>query len=330
MIILKKLIVIALILCVPVLSVCGTGAAYADDGRVRVVATIFAPYDFTREIAGDSANIAMLLQPGADVHSFEPTPQDIIRIQNSDVFIHVGGESWVQDILASIDTSEMIIIRMMDDVRLLYEEIIQGMDYTPADSALNYNPGWCEVCASEAGSHKPVFDKHVWTSPQNAILIVESIARALALSDPDNAYLYARNAADYIARLKALDTAFSDVADSAARNTIIFGDRFAFRYFAYAYNLDYFAAFPGCRGNTEPSAATVAFLIDIVNSENIPVVFHAEMSDKRLANTIAQATGAGVRLLHASHNVTRDEFAEGITYLDLMTQNIEALRAALQ
>ena len=324
-----KKIIAVILLCALILSGCGAAAA-ADDGRVRVVATIFAPYDFTREIAGDAADITMLLQPGGNAKTFEPAPQDIMRIQNSDIFIHIGSEPWVDSILASINTSEMIIIRMMDQVDLLREETVDDKKYTPAVTLHNYNPARCDVCVEEPLSfYKSAFDEHVWTAPGNAILIVQSIAEALAEADPDNAYLYAQNAADYIARLKELDAAFREVVNSGVRDTIIFGDRFPFRYFTHAYGLEYFAAIPGCRSTTEPSAAAVAFLINKINDENIPVVFHAEMSDQRLANTIAQATGARVLLLHASHNISRDEFLSGTTYLDLMLKNVEALREAL-
>ena len=205
------------------------------------------------------------------------------------------------------------------------------MEYNPPGALRNFNPGWCEVCPEESVSfYKPVFDEHVWTSPENAILIVQSIALALSRADPDNAYLYAQNASGYIEQLITLDTALREVVESGTRNTIIFADRFPFRYFAYSYGLEYFAAFPGCRDITEPSAATVAFLINKINDQNIPVIFHAEMSDQRLANTIAEATGARVLLLHASHNISRDEFHRGVTYLDLMRQNAEALREALK
>ena len=315
-------IIAVILLCGLILSGCGAAAAAVDDGRVRVVATLFTPYDFTREVAGGLAYITMLLPPGGDAKSFEPTPQDIMRIKNSDIFIHVGGEPWVYRILASISTSEMTIIRMIDKVELLYEDTA-GLPH-------NYNPGWCYVCPKESGYFSnSVFDEHVWTTPGNAILIVQSIARALAEADPYNAYLYAKNAADYIRHLHVLDAAFREVVESGVRNTIIFGDRFAFRYFAHDYGLEYFAAIPGCRGTTEPSAATVMFLIDKINYKNIPVVFHAEMSDQRLANTIAEATGAKVLLLHAGHNISRDEFLSGVTYLELMNQNVEALREAL-
>ena len=327
--ILKKIIAIILPLAF-IFAGCGVSAAAADDSRVRVVATIFAPYDFTRQIAGDSADITMLLQPGGDVKSFEPTPQDILRIQNSDIFIHGGGEFWVESILSSIDTSDMIIVRMMDYAELLREEIVPGMDFNPPAAPVNFNPNWCVVCDEQPTRfYKNVYDEHVWTSPTNAILIAQGITDALVRADPNNSRLYEQNATDFIAQLEQLDAAFREVVEFRTRDTIVFGDRFPFRYFVHAYGLEYYAALPGCSSTTEPSAATVAFLINKIIDEDIPIVFHAEMSNQRLANTIAEATGANVRLLHAAHNVSRDEFRAGVTYIDLMTQNVETLREAL-
>ena len=327
---LNKSIIIFLLLAL-ILSGCGVNAAAANDGRIRVVATIFAPYDFTRQIAGDNADITMLLQPGGDVKSFEPSPQDIIRIQNSDVFIHVGGEFWVESILSSMDTSNMIIVRMMDYVELLREEVVPGMDFTQPNIPTNFNPSWCAVCEDElVHFYKDVYDEHVWTSPRNAILIAQGIRDALTRANPEIYQVLEQNTTDFIAQLEQLDDAFREIVESGPRNTIVFGDRFPFRYFVHAYGIEYYAALPGCSSTTEPSAATVAFLINKIIDEGIPVVLHAEMSNQRLANTIAEATGANVRLMHAAHNVSRDEFHSGVTYIELMTQNIEALREALQ
>lgn len=280
--------------------------------KTSIVATIFAPYDFTREITGGNADITMLLPPASESHSFEPSPQDIIKIQNCDVFIYVGGESdeWVKEVLKSMDLSKMKIVTLIDCVDAVEEEIVAGME---ADH-----------------KEKAAYDEHVWTSPKNAKLIVQKISDALCEADEDNAVLYRRNTSDYLKKLDELDAAFQAVVDGAARKTIIFGDRFPFRYFTDAYGLEYFAAFPGCSAETEASAKTVAFLIDRVRLENIPVVFHAELSNEKMANTISEATGAKVLLLHACHNISRDDFQNGTSYLELMTRNADALKEALQ
>jgi zinc transport system substrate-binding protein len=285
------------------------------DGKINVVTTIFPPYDFVREIAGDRVNLTMLLPPGAESHSFEPTPQDIIRIQNCDIFIYVGGESdaWVERILDSIDMEGIEIITFMDCVDVVEELIVEGM----------------EEEEEEEEAEGPEYDEHVWTSPRNAQLIVQKIAGVLIERDAPNAAVYERNTAAYLAKLAELDAAFQNVVNGARRKTIVFGDRFPFRYFADAYGLSYFAAFPGCSTETECSAATIAFLVDKVRAERIPVVFHIELSNERIADAICEETGAKKMLLHAVHNISKRDFDRGESYYRLMSQNVQNLREAL-
>ena len=318
------IIAIALFICVFAFNGCGGQGkpAGTEAGRkLSVVATIFPPYDFARVIAGDRADVAMLLPPGAETHSFEPTPQDIIRIQNCDVFIYVGGESdeWVSDALSSMDTSKMKIVTLMDCVETVEEEVVPGMQDEEEE------PG-----EGEEGADEPELDEHVWTSPRNAGLIVEKIATAMTEADAENADVYRRNTDAYLQELDGLDAAFRGVVEGAARKTIIFGDRFPFRYFADAYGLTYFAAFPGCSTETEASAATVKFLIDKINAEKIPVVFHIELSNEKIAATLSEATGAKVLLLNSCHNISKRDFEAGKTYLELMKANVPALKEALQ
>ncbi|GAB6391188.1 MAG: zinc ABC transporter substrate-binding protein [Treponematales bacterium] len=312
-------IVLAVIGTMPVLAG-GRGETANANGKVNVVTTIFPPYDFVRAVAGDKVkakqvSLRMLLPPGAESHSFEPTPQDIIAIQKASVFIYAGGESdeWVNRILESVDTSRMTIVSLMDCVDVVEEEVVEGMQ------------------DDEEGeeSDEPEYDEHVWTSPRNAALIVEKITGALCEVDAGNADYYRANAAAYTRELEALDAAFAEVVRNGKRKTLVFGDRFPFRYFADAYGLSYFAAFPGCSTETEASAATVAFLINKVRDERIPVVFHIELSNEKIADTIAEATSAVKLLLHAVHNVSKRDFDSGKTYLDFMRANVEALRRAL-
>jgi zinc transport system substrate-binding protein len=256
----------------------------------------------------------MLLPPGAESHSFEPTPRDIIRVQNCDVFIYGGGESdaWVETILESLDTSRMEIITLMDCVDVVEELIVEGMQEE-----------------EEEEEEGPEYDEHVWTSPRNARLIVRKIADVLKRRDGANAAEYERNTVSYLEKLTDLDSSFQTMIDGARRKTFIFGDRFPFRYFADAYGLSYFAAFPGCSTETECSAATIAFLINKVRAEQIPVVFHIELSNEKIADIICEGTGAKKLLLHAVHNVSRREFDSGATYYDLMSNNLRNLREAL-
>jgi zinc transport system substrate-binding protein len=285
-----------------------------NDGKINVTATVFPPYDFVRHIAGDKVNLSMLLPPGAESHSFEPSPRDIITIQNSDIFIYGGGEmdQWVNRILQSMDTDNMKILAMMDAVDVVEEEIVEGMEEEDDEEG-----------------EEVEYDEHVWTSPQNAILIVSAITELLCEADSANAAFYRQNAAAYCEELAQLDTAFTALVDGAQRTTIIFADRFPFRYFADAYGLSYFAAFPGCSTETEPSAATVAFLINKVKAEQIPVVFHIELSNERMADTICGETGAKKLLLHSCHNISKRDFDSGLGYIEVMRHNVENLREAL-
>ncbi|MDR0497340.1 MAG: metal ABC transporter substrate-binding protein [Treponema sp.] len=293
-----------------------TAMAHNKNGKITVITTVFPSYDFVRQIAGDRVNLAMLLPPGAESHSFEPSPKNIIAIQNSDIFIYNGGESekWVSRILQSMNTENMKIFAMLDAVDIVEEEIVEGMENDENENNDN---------------HKTAYDEHVWTSPKNAILIVKAITDLLCDTDaPNSAYYRERNSL-YIEALTQLDNAFDVLVNNAKRKTIIFADRFPFRYFADAYGLFYMAAFPGCSTETEPSAATVAFLINKIRAERIPVVFHIELSNQRMADTISGETGAKKLLLHSCHNITKKDFDSGLGYLDLMNRNVESLREAL-
>jgi zinc transport system substrate-binding protein len=284
-----------------------------NSGTLHIVATNFPSYDFVRAVAGGTANITLLLPPGAESHSFEPRPKDIITIQNCDMFIYTGGESeaWVDRILGSMDFSKKKIIRMLDVVDAVEEEIVEGMQ-------------------KEEDEEEVAYDEHIWTSPQNVIFIVRSIRDGLSEVDPVKASLYRKNAENYTKSFDELDKEFQAIVDAGKRKTIIFGDRFPFRYFADAYGLTYFAAFPGCSTETEPAAATVAFLINKIKAEKIPVVFHLELSNEKMADTIAAETGAKKLLFHAGHNISKKDFDSGLTFLEIQQANVPRLREALQ
>jgi zinc transport system substrate-binding protein len=314
-------------ICILVSLAAGLSAGPRRDtgnGKPTVVTTVFPPYDFVRQIAGDKVNLTMLLPPGAESHSFEPTPQDIIRIQNSSLFIYLGGESdtWADRILSTLDTGKIRILRLMDCVEIVEEEIVEGMQEEEEHDHDHDD--------DHDHDEEAEYDEHVWTSPGNAKRIVEKIAGELAEIDRANAGEFRKNAGEYLAKLDTLDAAFRNAVSQGSRRVFVFGDRFPFRYFADAYGLHYFAAFPGCSTETEASAATVAFLINKVRDEKIPVVFHIELSNEKIADTICEATGASKRLFHAAHNVTRREFEGGSTYLEIMTRNVETLREALR
>lgn len=321
-------LIIAGVLCAGVFSGCSfvnMPEDTEDDGKVKVVTTIFPTYDFSRQIAGEYyADITMLLGPGEESHTYEPTPQDIITIQNADVFIYVGGESesWVDSILESVDKNSMEIINLMDCVEPVTEELIEGMEGVEEHD--HYEE---EETGDEA--EDPEYDEHVWTSIDNAQVITQAITDALCSADKDNSLVYRGNCEKYLAELSNLKKKITAVVNSAQRKTIVFGDRFPVRYFADEFGLDYYAAFPGCAEQSEPSAGTVAFLIEKVKEENIPVVFKLELSNGKIAQTIAESSNAQVETFNSCHNLTLDEFNSGVTYVDLMTQNAEILEKAL-
>lgn len=315
---------IMLLICMLALAGCKNNAVNSKDSnsteKLSVVATIFPPYDFVREIAGDNVELTMLLPPGSESHSYEPSPQDMITVQNCDVFIYVGGESdtWVDGILDSMDTGNMKIISLMDCVDVVEEEIVPGMEEEDEEPSGESEPDEVE------------YDEHVWTSPKNAKLIVQKISDVLCEVAATNANTYKTNTTAYLVQLDHLDAAFQEVMNNASRNTLIFADRFPFRYFVDTYGLNYYAAFPGCSTETEASAATVAFLIDKVNQESIPVVFFIEFSNEKMADTICESTNAKKLPLYSCHNVKKADFEGGVSYLELMTQNVENIKEVLQ
>lgn len=509
----KKCISMMLCLC---MLITGLTLAHAEDDKLRIVTTIFPPYDFARAIGSDHVELTMLLSPGAESHSFEPSPRDIITIQNADIFLYAGGEgdAWVDRILESMDTSNLTILPMIDMVSAVEEEIVEGMEHVhddhdehaeephdehattevldrsltewdgswaslapyaadgrldaylttladDADVALdaqrktqttrwqsdydtlqidgdtitldtpdgavssaytydgfaivegeNGDSVWYQFQATEPAENLPTYvifndhgtgpaagnehddhdeheehdhehgvahthirygndsydalltvenwspfyveasatdeeilatltghshsshshgelDEHVWTSPQNAKVIATTIAGAMSDLDPTNAATYAANVSTLSAELDELDAAFVEVSANASRHAVLFGDRFPFRYLVDAYGLDYYAAFSGCATETEASAATIAFLIDKTIEESIPVVFSIEFSNGKIADTIAESTGAARLEMHSCHNLSKQDFDNGETYVSLMWRNVDALKEAL-
>lgn len=292
-----------------------------DNGKLKVVTTIFPQYDFVREIAGDYVDLQMLLKPGEESHSYEPTPKDIIDIQNCDLFVYVGGENdaWVEDILESMDNSGRKTLRLVDCVDTVEEEHVEGMK----------EERHLEVHDEDGEAEEGEIDEHVWTSPRNAVRIVENLTELLCQEDPIHAGEYRNSAKTYEEKLNSLDEQFRKVVEESPRKELLFGDRFPFRYFADEYGLEYYAAFPGCASDTEPSAATMAYLINKVKEDQIPVILKMELSNDHIAKAVAEATGAKVEVFYSCHNITAQQFKEHVTYLDLMEQNVETLKEAL-
>lgn len=298
-----------------------SNSAIQDNEKISVVTTIFPYYDFTRSIAGDKADIKLLLSPGSEPHSYDPSPSDIVAIENCDIFIYNGGESdeWVENVLDSIENKNMKIMRMMDYVDLLYEQSVEHDEHEHGE----------EHNHVDEHEHGEEYDEHIWTSVKNAEKLSDAIYYELSACDSANKSIYSSNRDRYISKLKSLDSKFSDIVSNAKRNTVVFGDRFPFLYFVTDYSLYYDCAFPGCSSETEPSISTVTHMIDFTRDNQIPVVFYLEFSNGRVARLISEDTGAKTMRYSSCHNVTKDEFADGATYISLMEQNANALREAL-
>ena len=334
-------VIISAALIFGMLAGCGETTNYEESGKVSIVATVFPQYDFARQIAGDRAEINLLLKPGMEGHSYEPAPKDIIKISHCDLFLNVGGESesWLDSVLESAENKKMKVVSAMNCVSGIAEEHSEGMTEKGHSHEHEHEHEHDEECeeehehehghSDEEEAEHAEYDEHVWTSPVNAIAIVNEILHALCEIDPDNAEYYTANANEYIAQLTELDGKFREVIANSPRNTLIFGDRFPLLYFVKEYGLDYYAAFPGCASETEPSAATVAFLIDKVEREDIPVIFYIELSNHKVADAIAECTGIKARQFNTCHNITADDFEAGETYLSLMTANLSVLEEAL-
>jgi zinc transport system substrate-binding protein len=298
----------------------GSNPEKQNKTKIDIVATIFPPYDFARAVIGDRANLTMLINPGAEVHSFDPTPADITKIQKADVFIYIGGENdaWVHTILESMDISKKKIIKLIDHVAPVAEESVEGMETEHEEKETR-------------DSQKEIeYDEHIWTSPKNAIMMIDAIAKDLCEIDPSNAQEYKQNASTYTSQIQTVDDEIKETVAKSSNKLLVFGDRFPFRYFVEEFGLSYRAAFNGCSTESEVSAGTLAYLIDTVKNNHIHYIFYIELSNQNIAKAISEQTGAEMVLLHSCHNVSRDDFIKGVTYLALMKQNATTLQKVMK
>lgn len=280
-----------------------------------VVAVDFPSFDAARAILGGDDNLTMLLPPGTESHSYDPTPRDMVRLSESDLVIYTGGPSdaWVDSILSSLENPPASFV-LTKQVELLSEEKKEGME---ADEHEGHEHDQHEI------------DEHVWTSPVNEMTIIRNLASLLETINPEEAVSYEANALEYIDKIGALDHEIREIVDNAPRRTLIFASRFPLLYFVREYDLDYYAGFPGCAEETEPSAKTVAFLIDKAEELNVPCILNIELSSDMIARVIASEAGCGIRTFNTLHNVTAADFHQGKTYIDLMGENLDVLREAL-
>ena len=279
-------------------SLTGCGQSESDNNKIKIISTIFPMYDFAKNIGGDKVDVSILLPPGGESHSFEPTPMDIVNISESDLFIYNGGHSdhWIEEMLKSLDKAPETFVNF---------DFVEEIE----------------------GDHDA--DEHVWTTPENAKAISFGICEALCQISPENEEYFRLNYESFAKDLENLDKEFSQVCKTAKRKTVVFGDKFPFRYFTDEYDLEWYSAYTDCSGEAEPSAHLVAEITDVVKEKKIPVVFHIEFSNKKVAESIAEAADVETAELHSCHTVTKQQLDENVTYIDLMQKNLDVLKDAL-
>ena len=294
-----------------------------NDTKYKIVASNFASYDFLRAIIGDNKDIELtyLLGPGKDAHSYDPKGQDLVKIQNADIFVYIGGEmeKWADKVLEAVEddnkNESKQVICIADFVDKLDEEDVDGAE-----------------AEEEEEEEEGAFDEHIWTSPANAIKMCEALEKAVEKMDSENAEKYRANSKSYIEKIKDVDNKIREVVDNKVRNRLVFADKMPMQYFINYYGLEVSAAFNGCSTETEPSAKTISYLQNKIKEENIPVVLYIELNPGTVARTLAKDVGNGCEAMQiqALHNVSLDDFNNGETWVSLMTRNIDVLKKALQ
>ena len=322
-------LLLALFMLVGALAGCGKQNDTNQTDKLSIVTTIFPEYDWVREILGekaDNAEITMLLDNGVDLHSYQPTADDIVKISDCDLFIYVGGESdeWVEDALRNAANRNMKVINLLevlgDSVKT--EEIVEGMQEEEHEHE-----------DAEEHEHEEEADEHVWLSLKNAKMLVRVISKALQELDPDNKDIYAANADAYVKKLSALDAEYQAAVDAASSKTILFGDRFPFRYLVDDYGLRYYAAFVGCSAETEAGFETISFLAKRVDEWKLPCVLTIEGAQHKIAETVVRNTTAKnqrVLTMDSMQSTTSKDVANGTTYLSVMEKNLSVLKEALR
>ena len=360
----KSVVFIVTIAMILGMAGCGKTTEKEDNYRLKIVTSLFPYYDMARAVIGDvkGIDLKMIVTPGQDSHSFEPTPSDVIQMENADVLIYNGGslETWIDTLLDSLNNKNQIQMKMMDYVDVLNEEIVEGMDTRfeehdhdeHSHKEDNHNKGKHKEDSHSEENHKEdnhsedssndsefhnedseeeheETDEHIWTSPVNEIIMTEKICETLSKALPEEKENFQKNAESYISQLKELDNEFRTIVENAKTNEIIFADKFPLQYFAKEYGLKYYAAFPGCGSDMEPSAKTIAFLVDKIKEDNIKAVFYLELSSHIVADAIETDTGAKPIQFNSCHNITQKQFDSGVTYVDLMKKNVNNLKIAL-
>lgn len=310
----NKITAVALAVLMIFLCGCSAYTPPQKSDKLSIVCSIFAPYDFARQIAGDRAEIKMLLPTGVESHSYEPTPRDIIELQNADVFFYVSEhtETWVTQIIESVSDSEVNIVELAVELGLE----INGHEH--------------EHHHDEHEEHEEgETDEHIWTNLETASDMIGCMAEKMGELDPENANFYNENASSYSEKILALRDDIQELVNTSKRREIVSGSRFAMKNFTHEFGIEFTAAFDSCVDNTEPSASVMAEIIDKIQTDNIPVIFYEELTEPKIARAVSAETGAEMLLLHSCHNISSDELKRGETYLSLMRQNYNNLKEAL-
>ena len=325
---------------------CNTAQKANTSDKMKIVTTIFPEYDWVNNILGDKASnaeVTMLLDNGVDLHSFQPTAADILKISECDLFIYVGGESdeWVEDVLKEATNKDMIAINLLEVLgdKVVEEEIVEGMqeeedhDHDHEHEDEDHDHEHEDIAKTHEHHHDEAeYDEHVWLSLRNSAILVNSISEAIQKIDPANAETYKANAASYIEKLNALDADYQSAVSAASKNTILFGDRFPFRYLVDDYNLEYYAAFVGCSAESEASFETIVFLAGKVDELSLPAVLTIEGKDHSIAQTIVENTAAKdqkILTMDSMQSTTSEDIKNGASYLSIMESNLSVLKEAL-
>ncbi len=316
---------VAIVLCTSVLTsvtACSENKSGNDsNGKLKIVTTVFPPYDFAKQIAGDKADIKMLLPVGSETHHYDPTPSDMIAVKDCDVFIYIGGsnEEWAEKLLSDTDREKVKVVKLIDHID----------DLSPS-VANNGHSHEGEEHSDDHGHSENDYDQHIWTSPKNAKIMLSAICDALCEADAENSESYKESKEKYENEITALQDDFKAAADITGEKILVFADKFPFTYLAKEFGFTCLAAFSSCSDESEPSAATVAMIIDEVKAHKIPAVFYLQFSSKKVADNICNETGAVAYPLHTCHNVSKEEFESGESYVSLMRKNLQNIEKVLK
>lgn len=312
----KLLAVITAAATVFSLCACSSESSYSDSdsGKLKIISTVFPPYDLAKQIAGDNAEISILLPPGSEIHNYEPSAKDMIAIRNCDIFLYIGGENeqWAEKLINSNDTKNITAVKLIDYVPTLSED----EDEHDHDHDHDHE-------------HEHETDEHIWTSPKNAQLMLSAVYDAICKADPSDKQIYTKNKDAYAKQLSDLDNAYRSAVDNAKNKTIVLADKFPFRYLAHEYGLEFRAAFAACSDESEPGVSTMIKLTKTIKENNIPAVYYLEFSSTKIADTLCDETGATKLMLHSCHNVSKQDIENNVSYVDLMKQNLENLKLTL-